>query len=554
MKHLILIIFIFFLAAPFKTSALINELEATPSSMLEQGAILLLTEVNFKNTNNDFIVFTYKAPSENPINLKGLYLVDDYSIKKIEQDFWIASGQQVLLTFNSSEIDKPPYLYTTKSGLTGTTEQVFIYDNNKTLLDMVCWTSSSPTASEIKDFLKAYEEDQWHSNDITSCINSENVNKNISIKRKNLQDTNSAEDWIIDDQKATTANQPATSATQTTATNPPTQVSIIELSKQEIENIPPEIEIDMHIPTPDLIEIDLPEIIETKSASTSTKNNTKTTTKKTTTKTVTYKNGTLSDKIYISEIMANPDGTDTNKEWIELHNADTKKIHLGNWTLDDIEGGSKPYTLPDSLFIEPGKAILIDSKTSKISLGNKEDSVRLFDFNGLLIDEVDYEEAPSGHSYSRIIIQNEDNEEETQYLWTKDITPGQENPIYFEFLATVIAEPVFELDYYFLVKGQNEQVKKILFSEETIAAPLAKITFTKNMNTQLITQKKDEDTYILKNYETLGSPAISQEKNNFLFPALLTIALICAAAIYTSYKKIPWQNQQTRSQDKNIII
>jgi hypothetical protein len=532
MKKIFISIIIIIFLLPISTSATLIEYEATPLSILEPASLFIITEVSFKHSTNDYVVFFYKSPLNKPTNLKGLYLTDDYSIKKIESDFYVASGQKVLLSLNSAEKDIAPYLYSPKKGLTGTTEQVILNDIDGSILDMVCWTSSSPTVSEIADMQKAYEKEGWHSPDINTCINSETVKKDESIKRNGLNDTNSALDWIPEEQNTTQPESTITNQEINYQNNADVEVELEEVQIIEITT--------KSTPTPNLIDIQTPQ-------------NTNITTNKTTKAPAktdkSYKNGNLSSEIYISEIFANPDGTDTKKEWIELFNSGQVNVNLGNWIIDDIEGGSKPYTLPDSLNIAPQKAILIESSLSKISLGNREDSVRLFDFNNNIIDEIDYEDAPSGQSFSKISIENEEGEIEEEYIWTKEITPGQPNPSYFRFTATIMQEPVFDDIYFFQATDSQNTLKKIIFSEDVLAAPLAKATFTKGVSAEITVEKESGDVFILKKYKVIGNKEYNRENNGLLLPALLTLAALSAIGLYMAYKKIPWQNNSTPIND-----
>ena len=105
--------------------------------------------------------------------------------------------------------------------------------------------------------------------------------------------------------------------------------------------------------------------------------------------------------IHISEILPNPEGTDTGHEWVELHNTTQQEVSLCGLLLDDEEGGSAPFALKD-LRIPPEGFLVIPDTTSKIVLGNTTDSVRLLDSAGATLEEVSYEDAPSGKSYSRV--------------------------------------------------------------------------------------------------------------------------------------------------------
>lgn len=512
----------------------IGELPATPSVLSEPSATLLITEVNFKNKEKDFAVLIYNSPSQKPSNLKGIRIIDDGLIKNIDEDFIVASGQQILLTWNSDQPDAAPYLYTTKKGLTGTTEQLIIYDQNEILLDMVCWRNDAPTETEIEDFNEAYENEGWSTNDINSCIPSNIINNNESITRKNNLDTNSISDWIlpIHPEKETPKEEVApilVSEISKPHNSEPLMGSDF-ITEEKEENINEE-EI---LIIPKLTSITIPKTEVTASNTTNSDTKVKST----------YSNGNLSNEIVISEILPNPEGSDSGKEWIELLNTGQSDINLGNWILDDDEEGSKPFLLPDSLTIPRGQTALIDCKSAKLSLGNTEDSVRLFDFNGQIISEAQYESAPSNESYSLINIMDEEDEITSQYQWTNEQTPGQPNPMYNRFTVTIESEPLFEDKYFFEGKTSKGKLIKVIFTEDIIAAPLAKATFAKGTTLVITVEEQDNNQYRLATYESIGSPQINSSPSGIILPTFLGFLAFAGIALYVATKKINWQLEQ----------
>jgi hypothetical protein len=73
--------------------------------------------------------------------------------------------------------------------------------------------------------------------------------------------------------------------------------------------------------------------------------------------------GLLVGDVVISEIMANPKGSDTGKEWFELYNASSEPIDLaGTRLVASHEDGASPKThLMESLVIEPGEYAVVGS-------------------------------------------------------------------------------------------------------------------------------------------------------------------------------------------------
>lgn len=517
-KIIILFIFLFWSIAKAQP---IVELEATPSILSELNARMIITEISFKNTEADWVSILYTSPANKPINLKGLSFADDKVFKTIEEDFIIASDQTILLTFKSEKQDSMPYLYSSQSGLTGTTEQFIIYDQNNAVLDALCWTSSKPTKSEIEEQIELFEFEGWHSNDIATCIQSERIKNNISINRQTLIDTNSAEDWAFEGESSEQTETLEAPPLQE-VTNPEQTISASTSTAKEPQTSTP-------IQTPSLIDVQKPEASPSKSSQSSKKK----------TKAKSYPNGDKSTEIILSEILPNPEGSDSKKEWIEITNIGETDVNLGNWTIDDSEDGSKPYTIPNTIIIKSGESLIIESKESKLSLGNKEDSIRLFDFEGTSIDELLYEEAPSGQSYSRIFIEQEDGSKKEQWIWMNEQTPGQANPSFQQLTAEIISEPHFEQAYTFDIRTQKGEEETIIFDEKLIAGPLAKATFTIG-STILLTIEPNEKK--LFQFEILATAEQESPFPPFLLPSIIGIILVAAGiSFFLMHKKFPWQ-------------
>ncbi|MBN1853032.1 MAG: lamin tail domain-containing protein [Pirellulales bacterium] len=90
---------------------------------------------------------------------------------------------------------------------------------------------------------------------------------------------------------------------------------------------------------------------------------------------------TVSADIIISEIMYNPDGDDTGKEWVEIFNNSTTRIALDGWTFADIQDMQITNPIPANTFLNPNQAlVLVSDATSfdaqwgtginRIELGN----------------------------------------------------------------------------------------------------------------------------------------------------------------------------------------
>jgi len=125
--------------------------------------------------------------------------------------------------------------------------------------------------------------------------------------------------------------------------------------------------------------------------------------------------------IIISEFMPNPEGTDTENEWIELYNQSDQIANLTNWQIDDQEDGSSPFIFPSNSLIGPKQFLVLRRPITKIALNNDNDQVRLLYPDGSLATEVNYlAEKKQGFS---VAFDGYD------YFWTKIITPGSANII-----------------------------------------------------------------------------------------------------------------------------
>lgn len=121
----------------------------------------------------------------------------------------------------------------------------------------------------------------------------------------------------------------------------------------------------------------------------------------------------------ISEVMVNPEGSDTEGEWIELHNNTHGPIDITGWYLDDGEGGSAPYWIRDKTVLMPDEYWVFTAPALNLSLKNSEDDVRLLDPNGEPKEVIRYSGAKENWTYAR--------RPEGDFEWIKTISPGGKN-------------------------------------------------------------------------------------------------------------------------------
>ncbi len=140
--------------------------------------------------------------------------------------------------------------------------------------------------------------------------------------------------------------------------------------------------------------------------------------------------------VKITEILPNPDGSDTGKEIVELFNYGNSPVNLLDWSLDDVNGDQSLSSNALVLFnidIAPNQYLAITIPQGKFSLNNSNgDVISLFNDKDKLIDTVTYSEsAPVAKSYSLI--------NDNQWKWTS-LTLGQANTFTVE--ESILSEDV----------------------------------------------------------------------------------------------------------------
>jgi len=123
-------------------------------------------------------------------------------------------------------------------------------------------------------------------------------------------------------------------------------------------------------------------------------------------------------KIYITEVLPNPDGDDVEGEFVEIHNASEMPVNLFDWILDDMEGGSKPYKFKENSIVDAGSSFILNRTESGIVLNNTYDQVRLIDSNNNLVDEVEYKATFNGKAYVK--------DENGDWVWKDVASLGEE--------------------------------------------------------------------------------------------------------------------------------
>ncbi len=123
--------------------------------------------------------------------------------------------------------------------------------------------------------------------------------------------------------------------------------------------------------------------------------------------------------IVINEFLPNPLGDDSG-EWIELFNPGSAAFPLTGWSIDDADGGSRPYSFAASDAVAANGYFVIAKTTDKLALNNDADSVRLIDPTGRTAETVSYVDPPEGRSFARY---------PDGWRWSDLPSPGQENVV-----------------------------------------------------------------------------------------------------------------------------
>jgi hypothetical protein len=108
-------------------------------------------------------------------------------------------------------------------------------------------------------------------------------------------------------------------------------------------------------------------------------------------------NATPVPAVYLNEVLPQPrfdwngDGkVDTGDEFVEIINVGIRTITITGWSIDDQDGDSPKYTIPD-MSIAPGAKIAFFSSDTGLLFSTGGDSVRLFMGSGLVSDAFSYE-------------------------------------------------------------------------------------------------------------------------------------------------------------------
>lgn len=228
------------------------------------------------------------------------------------------------------------------------------------------------------------------------------------------------------------------------------------------------------------------------------------------------KNGDLSSKISISELLPNPKGKDNGAEWIEFFNNDDRDINLENWR---IKTNKKMTQVP--YFQIKSK----EYKTFNFQLTNTGETFELYDFQNNLIDKISYENAAENKSYTKISIEGEN----PIWDWTSEITKAASNPSYAKLNGIILESPNEES---FSVKS-DDKIFQIFYKGSDIDPLLTKLTFTKDSEIEIIGEQLSDEIFKLKKYKILKQvPPEPASGSNYIRTIFFLGLILLATGLY----------------------
>lgn len=250
-----------------------------------------------------------------------------------------------------------------------------------------------------------------------------------------------------------------------------------------------------------------------------------------------YQDGDLSDQVELSEIFPNPEGPDAEEEWIELTNGGSEPVNLGNWILDDGEGGSEPFTLPDSTILEPGQTLILYRTETGIALNNSNETVQLSDFTGEIVSEIQYESSEEDQSYSEIQIEEVQSVQASAsglgqsrfstWQWVTP-SPGALNPVWKQ-----IKGEVMEFDGSLLTLFDGVSTWSFKLTEQEAVDDL----LYQSGNTLLVQASAQNGIYQVMHSELLETAAAGTKTHSFPWGFLISASLATAWIGHERYKR-----------------
>ena len=124
-------------------------------------------------------------------------------------------------------------------------------------------------------------------------------------------------------------------------------------------------------------------------------------------------------QILLTEILPNPTGEESQREYIELYNPLDVPVDLKNWILQDASATGH-YVFSDNLFIAPYSYHVLYRDTFIFALNNSKETISLVAPNSQPMSKISYITSRENISYSYDISNK-------KWRWTKHLTPDAKN-------------------------------------------------------------------------------------------------------------------------------
>lgn len=141
------------------------------------------------------------------------------------------------------------------------------------------------------------------------------------------------------------------------------------------------------------------------------------------------------NNVIVNELLINPEDGGNEAEFVELYNQSNQKVDLSGWILEDTQGKTKTYAIPNGVNIGPSAFRVFYGSETKIIFNNSGDGVKLFDAGKSWCDNspANSGAAKEGFSFSR---------EGAKWFWTAAVTPGNKNEVNPERETAKVAEVI----------------------------------------------------------------------------------------------------------------
>jgi len=103
-------------------------------------------------------------------------------------------------------------------------------------------------------------------------------------------------------------------------------------------------------------------------------------------------------EIYISEVLANPEGADV-REYIKIKNSSTTTMDISGW---ELKYNGKVYQIPENSFINSGESLVFYKIITKFSLSNSGGKVSLWNSEKNLVNSFEFAKSGQGEIATEI--------------------------------------------------------------------------------------------------------------------------------------------------------